>query len=111
MATMPYLSRIAAHFNQHFAHWGIQLPPADLAQRRRGQLSQSGWSIGYLFGANELQWGDPDRDDPAANPCESRAWQAKNRRSAALRTAKGFGIPDGAPGVPVRPRGQPGPWR
>ena len=53
MPTMPYLSRIAAHFNQHVAHWGIQLPPADLAQRRRGQLSQSGWSIGYLFGANE----------------------------------------------------------
>ncbi len=136
---MPCLSRIAAHLNQRFAHGGIQLPPADLAQRRRGQLSQSGWSIGYLFGADEqgdyrddyahhpvsgdehrrlrangereclpaLHGPDPDRDDPAATPCASRAWQAENQRIAALLMAKGFGVPGGAPGVPVRTRGRP----
>ena len=136
---MPYLSRIAAHFNQRFAHWGIQLPPADLAQRRRGQLSQSGWCIWYLFDADEqgdyldyyahhpvsgdehrrlranggreclpaLQWPDPERDDPAETPCESRALRAENLRIAALLTAKGFGIPAGAPGVPVRIRRRP----
>lgn len=32
---MSDLPRIAIHFNQRFAHWGIQLPPADLAQRHR----------------------------------------------------------------------------
>ena len=135
---MPYLSQIAAHCNQRFAHGGIQRPPADLAQRRRGQLSQYGWSIGYLFGTAEqgdyldddahhpvsgnehrrlrangereclpaVQWPDPDQDDPAATPCASRAWQAENQRIAARLTAKGFGIPAGAPGVPVRTRGR-----
>lgn len=138
---MPYLSRIAAHFNRRFAHWGIQLPPADLAQRQRGQLSQSGWCIWYLFGADEqgdyldyyahhpvsgdehrrlrtnggreclpaLHWPDPDpdRDDPAETPPPADALWAENQRIAALLTAKGFGVPAGAPGVPVHTRGRP----
>ena len=136
---MPYLSRIAAHFNQRFAHWGIQLPPADLAQRRRGQLSQSGWSIWYLFGADEQgdyldyyahhpvsgdehrrlranggreclparQWPDPELDDLAATPGPGDALLAENQRIAALLTAKGFGVPDGAPGVLDSGRGRP----
>lgn len=130
---MSDLPRIAIHFNQRFAHWGIQLPPADLAQRRRGQLSQSGWCIWYLFGADEqgdyldyyahhpisgdehrrlranggreclpaLQWPDPELDDPAD------AWRAENQRIAALLAAKGFDLPDDAPGVPLRTRGLP----
>ena len=50
---MSDLPKIESHFNQRFRHWDIRLPPADLAQRRRGKLVAAGWVIWYLFGADE----------------------------------------------------------
>ena len=44
---------IARLFAEYFAHWQITLPPEDVAGRRRGQASGSGWRITYLFGADE----------------------------------------------------------
>ncbi len=46
------MSHIAAEFASYFATWGIELPAADLAARRRGSVSAAGWSIQYLFGAD-----------------------------------------------------------
>ena len=42
---MSDLSTIESHFNDQFRLYGIHLPPADLALRRRGRLGQTGWSI------------------------------------------------------------------
>ena len=77
---MPYMPKIAAHCNQRFAHGGIQLPPADLAQRRRGQLSQYGWSIGYLFGtAEQGDYLDDDAHHPVSGD-EHRRLRANGGR-------------------------------
>jgi hypothetical protein len=48
-----YLSTIERHFNDQFRPYGIHLPPADLALRRRGRLDQAGWTIWYLFGSDD----------------------------------------------------------
>ncbi len=42
---MSDLSTIVRHINDQFRLYGIHLPPADLALRRRGRLGQTGWSI------------------------------------------------------------------
>lgn len=42
-----------ARFNEMFAKSGIRLPPRDVAQRRRGRIFKAGWSIWYLFGADD----------------------------------------------------------
>ncbi len=69
---MSDLSTIERHFNDQFRRYGIHLPPADLALRRRGRLDQAGWTIWYLFGrddqgdyldfyATHRQWADMHR--------------------------------------------------
>ena len=45
--------RMAAPFDAYFGTWQIALPPDDLEQRRRGSIRAAGWSIWYLFGADE----------------------------------------------------------
>jgi hypothetical protein len=47
------MNEIETQFNAAFSHWNIRLPPEDLAQRRRGKIVQAGWTIWYLFGADE----------------------------------------------------------
>ncbi|HYF62598.1 MAG TPA: hypothetical protein VD886_07265 [Herpetosiphonaceae bacterium] len=44
---------MARLFADYFAHWTIALPPADVERRQRGHISAAGWSIHYLFGADE----------------------------------------------------------
>jgi hypothetical protein len=44
---------IEERFSQTFAKWGIRLPPEDVAARRRGKIVKAGWSIWYLFAADE----------------------------------------------------------
>jgi len=44
------MDEIERRFNQHFAHWGIRLPPGNVEQRRSGQILQAGWAIWYRFG-------------------------------------------------------------
>lgn len=50
---MSDLTKIVTMFNRRYAHWSIQLPPEDIALRRRGRILQAGWTIWYLFGADE----------------------------------------------------------
>lgn len=45
---------IAEVFNKQFSTWDIVLPEEDLLNKRRGKIEQRGWSIWYLFGADEL---------------------------------------------------------
>jgi hypothetical protein len=40
-------------FRSRFADWSIELPSADVTNRRRGKIIQAGWVIWYLFGTNE----------------------------------------------------------
>lgn len=47
------LERIETAFNETFAHWGIRLPPENLRDRERGQINAGGWTIWFLFGADE----------------------------------------------------------
>jgi hypothetical protein len=39
--------------NADFAHWGIRLPPHDVANRHRRKLVKAGWAIWYLFGSDK----------------------------------------------------------
>lgn len=50
---MSDLPNIESCFNDRFATWKIRLPPEDIALRRRGRLLQAGWTIWYLFGADD----------------------------------------------------------
>lgn len=47
------LSHIRSRFARYFAHWGIELPEKAVAQRKRGELFQAGWSVRWLFGSDE----------------------------------------------------------
>ena len=50
---MSEMNEIEAKFNAYFKAWDIVLPPEDIAQRRRGRIFQRGWTIWYLFDADE----------------------------------------------------------
>jgi hypothetical protein len=41
--------RAKAAFDARFAPWQVELPAADLANRRRGTIRQNGWTIHYRF--------------------------------------------------------------
>jgi hypothetical protein len=45
---------VAEVFNKQFSTWDIVLPEEDLLNKRRGKIEQRGWSIWYLFGADDL---------------------------------------------------------
>lgn len=47
------LSSIRSRFARYFAHWGIELPEKAVAERKRGELFQAGWSVRWLFGSDE----------------------------------------------------------
>jgi hypothetical protein len=47
------MDEIVRRFNAEFVTWNITLPPEDVAGRKRGKISRSGWAIWYLFGADE----------------------------------------------------------
>ena len=47
------MKNIEVRFNISFSHWGIKLPPDDIAERRRGKIMKGGWVIWYLFGSDE----------------------------------------------------------
>ena len=49
---MGDLGMIEEIFNQEFFSWGIRLPPDDITSRRRGRISERGWTIWYLFGSD-----------------------------------------------------------
>jgi hypothetical protein len=44
---------VEALFSSTFQHWSITLPAASVEQRRSGHILQAGWTIWYLFGADE----------------------------------------------------------
>lgn len=44
---------IEEQFNARFARDHIVLPPEDIAQRKSGAIVKGGWTIEYLFGADE----------------------------------------------------------
>jgi hypothetical protein len=48
-----FMKNIEVRFNISFSHWGIKLPPDDIAERRRGKIMKGGWVIWYLFGSDE----------------------------------------------------------
>jgi hypothetical protein len=47
------MPEVESQFNAAFSHWGISLPPDDIAQRRPGKIIKAGWAIWYLFGSDE----------------------------------------------------------
>jgi hypothetical protein len=47
------MNRITVVFAEQFAHWGLTLPAADVAARRRGEIAAKGWSVQYRFGQDE----------------------------------------------------------
>jgi hypothetical protein len=47
------LPTIQAAFAKQFANWEICLPEGSILSRERGEIREAGWSIQYLFGANE----------------------------------------------------------
>jgi len=47
------LQQIAQNFQEAFANWGIELPRENLSARRRGEITQAGWHIRFLFGSDE----------------------------------------------------------
>lgn len=47
------MDKIAEQFNFRFHRWEIELPPDDIAQRRRGKIQKGGWVVWYLFGRDE----------------------------------------------------------
>jgi len=47
------MNNIGTRFNFSFSPWGIELPPDDIADRRRGKIMKGGWAIWYLFGSDE----------------------------------------------------------
>ena len=47
------MKKIESKFRADFKYWKIRLPKEDVALRRRGTLSNSGWAIWYLFGSDE----------------------------------------------------------
>lgn len=50
---MPDISTIKKKFDQSFLAFGIELPCEDLANRHRGEISEQGWHIQYLFGSDD----------------------------------------------------------
>ena len=49
------MHRIKEIFDQRFQSWEIQLPGADLEQRRKGTLRDQGWTINYRFDSDGTQ--------------------------------------------------------
>ena len=47
------MNNIETRFNFSFSPWRIELPPDDIADRRRGKIMKGGWTIWYLFGSDE----------------------------------------------------------
>jgi hypothetical protein len=47
------MNGMAAGFAEYFDHWHITLPPDAIAHRKRGELSEQGWFIQYLFDTDE----------------------------------------------------------
>ena len=47
------LYRIEEQFNQSFSNWRIELPRTAVENRRRGKIVEAGWTIWFLFGADD----------------------------------------------------------
>jgi hypothetical protein len=47
------MGSIEERFGRTFAQWGIELPPEDVTERRRGKIVEGGWAVWYLFGQDE----------------------------------------------------------
>ena len=109
------LSNIRSRFARCFAHWGIELPERAVAERKRGELFQAGWSVRWLFGADEkgeyldfyaVHRMTNDRHlrihdngdvteleallDPLVPVGEEEEYYARNRRVGRMLKAKGF---------------------
>ena len=44
---------IVSYFNDYFSNWDILLPAEAVANRQRGKIVQAGWTIWWLFDADE----------------------------------------------------------
>lgn len=53
MDSAAELSIIRSRFARYFAHWGIELPERAVAERKRGELLQAGWSVRWLLGSDD----------------------------------------------------------
>ena len=47
------MRRIEEHFSRSFRVWRIELPREAVANRQRGKLVEAGWTIWFLFGADD----------------------------------------------------------
>ena len=47
------MHRIEERFSQSFQAWHIQLPREDVENRQRGKIVEAGWTIWFLFGADD----------------------------------------------------------
>ena len=50
---MENFSKIKQKFDADFEAWGIRLVPEKLTPNARGKIQEAGWTIEYLFSANE----------------------------------------------------------
>ena len=50
---MGQMDKAEALFNACFANWGIELPQDAAATRQRGKVVQAGWTVWWLFDADE----------------------------------------------------------
>src|SRR5688572_11192666 len=46
-------SPITDLFAEYFSNWDIHLPPGSEAARARGLIHKAGWTIRYIFGADD----------------------------------------------------------
>ena len=44
---------IEAQFRESFSYWRLELPREAVQNRQRGKIVEAGWTIWYLFGADE----------------------------------------------------------
>ena len=76
------MKEIESAFNARFAHWGITLPPEDIAQRRRGKIVKAGWAIWYLFGSDEKgEYLDYYASHRMTNDRHVRIWEDGQQRA------------------------------
>ncbi len=47
------MRRIEAQFRESFSYWRLELPREAVQNRQRGKIVEAGWTIWYLFGADE----------------------------------------------------------
>ncbi len=50
------MNNIEKTFAKMFSTWNIQLPPNAVALKQPGEITQAGWFIRYVFGADYLDY-------------------------------------------------------